>query len=77
MGLKYNLAGAWLLRDRSPLPITTLEVIKDSPEFVTLASSKNLERSIFFLSIYFFPCGMLEKGKLCTDIHLGLNVDLL
>ena len=43
MDLKYNLALAWLLRDRSPLPITTLEVIKDSPEFVTLASSRHLE----------------------------------
>lgn len=49
MDLKYNLARAWLLRDRSPLPITTLEVIKDSPEFVTLASSEHLERSIFYL----------------------------
>ncbi len=48
MDLKYNLALAWLLRDRSPLPITTLEVIKDSPEFVTLASSEHLERSVFF-----------------------------
>lgn len=48
MDLKYNLALAWLLRDRSPLPITTLEVIKDSLEFVTLASSMHLERSIFF-----------------------------
>lgn len=48
MDLKYNLALAWLLRDRSPLPITTLEVIKDSPEFVTLASSEHLECSIFF-----------------------------
>lgn len=63
MGLKYNLAGAWLLRDRSPLPITTLEVIKDSPEFVTLASSKNLERSIFFYLFIFFPCGMHRKGQ--------------
>lgn len=43
MDLKYNLALAWLLRDRSPLPITTLEVIKDSPEFVTLASSVHLQ----------------------------------
>lgn len=48
MDLKYNLALAWLLRDRSPLPITTLEVIKDSPEFVTLASSEHLEHSVFF-----------------------------
>lgn len=53
MDLKYNLAWAWLLRDRSPLPITTLEVIKDSPEFVTLATSEHLERSIFYL--FFFP----------------------
>lgn len=53
MDLKHNLARAWLLRDRSPLPITTLEVIKDSPEFVTLASSEHLERSIFYL--FFFP----------------------
>lgn len=51
MDLKYNLALAWLLRDRSPLPITTLEVIKDSPEFVTLASSEHLECS---LSFFFF-----------------------
>lgn len=51
MDLKYNLALAWLLRDRSPLPITTLEVIKDSPEFVTLASSEHLEHSGFFLPI--------------------------
>lgn len=50
MDLKYNLALAWLLRDRSPLPITTLGVIKDSPEFVTLASSKHLECSSFFIS---------------------------
>lgn len=48
MDLKYNLALAWLLGDRSPLPITTLEVIKDSLEFVTLASSMQLEYSIFF-----------------------------
>lgn len=47
MDLKYNLALAWLLRDRSPLPITTLEVIKDSPEFVTSASCEHLQRSIF------------------------------
>lgn len=47
MDLKYNLALPWLLRDRSPLPITTLEVIKDSPEFVTSASSEHLQRSIF------------------------------
>lgn len=53
MDLKYNLAQTWLLRDRSPLPITTLEVIKDSPEFVTLASSEHLERSIFFLNSIF------------------------
>lgn len=50
MDLKYNLALAWLLRDRSPLPITTLEVIKDSPEFVTLASSEHLECSTFSIS---------------------------
>lgn len=53
MDLKYNLAQTWLLRDRSPLPITTLEVIKDSPEFVTLASSEHFERSIFFLTLFF------------------------
>lgn len=52
MDLKYNLAQTWLLRDRSPLPITTLEVIKDSPEFVTSAFSEHLERSIFF-KLYF------------------------
>lgn len=39
MDLKYNLALAWLLRDRSPLPITTLEVIKDSPEFCYLPAT--------------------------------------
>lgn len=49
MDLKYNLAQTWLLRDRSPLPVTTLEVIKDFPEFVTVASSKHLECYIFFL----------------------------
>lgn len=73
MDLKYNLAQTWLLRDRSPLPITTLEVIKDSPEFVTLASSEHLERSIFFNSVF----QMHEKGTLCMDIHLGFNLDLL
>lgn len=46
MDLKYNLAQTWLLRDRSPLPVTTLEVIKDFPEFVSVASSEHLERSI-------------------------------
>lgn len=74
MDLKYNLAQTWLLRDRSPLPITTLEVIKDSPEFVTLASSEHLERSIFFLNSIF---QMHAKGTLCMDIHLGFNLDLL
>lgn len=49
MDLKYNLALAWLLGDRSPLPITTLEVIKDSSEFVTLASSLLEKCSIFFV----------------------------
>lgn len=49
MDLKYNLAQTWLLRDRSPLPVTTLEVIKDFPEFVTVASSKRLECYIFIL----------------------------
>lgn len=56
MDLKYNLALAWLLRDRSPLPITTLEVIKDSPEFVTLASSEHLECLIFY---FFFRLGCI------------------
>lgn len=51
MDLKYNLAQTWLLRDRSPLPVTTLEVIKDFPEFVTVASSEHLERSVF---IFYF-----------------------
>lgn len=49
MDLKYNLAQTWLLRDRSPLPVTTLEVIKDFPEFVTVASSEHLEPSILIL----------------------------
>lgn len=48
MDLKYNLALAWLLRDRSPLPITTLEVIKDSSEFVTMASSEHFQFPFFF-----------------------------
>lgn len=61
MDLKYNLARAWLLRDRSPLPITTLEVIKDSPEFVTLASSEHLERSIFYL--FFFHFGCMKRAR--------------
>lgn len=52
MDLKYNLAQTWLLRDRSPLPVTTLEVIKDFPEFVSLASSEHLERSSFFKSVF-------------------------
>lgn len=47
MDLKYNLARARLLRDRSPLPITTLEVIKDSSEFVNLASSEHHGRVLF------------------------------
>lgn len=67
MDLKYNLALPWLLRDRSPLPVTTLEVIKDSPEFVTLASSEHLEWS------FFPPSWMHLKGTLCTGInHLKL-----
>lgn len=65
MDLKYNLAQTRLLRDRSPLPITTLEVIKDSPEFVTLASSEHLQPSVVFYL----------KGTLCTGINHGFNVD--
>lgn len=62
MDLKHNLARAWLLRDRSPLPITTLEVIKDSPEFVTLASSEHLERSIFYL-FFFSHSGCMKRAR--------------
>lgn len=51
MDLKYNLAQAWLLRDRSPLPITKFEVIKDSLESVTLASSEHFNAFYFFYSI--------------------------
>lgn len=66
MDLKYNLALAWLLRDRSPLPITTLEVIKDSPEFVTSASCEHLQRSIFSIP----PQSLMHlKGTLCSDIN--------
>lgn len=56
MDLKYNLPETWLLRDRSPLPVTTLEVIKDFPEFVTAAFSRNLEcytLSLFFSNQFF------------------------
>lgn len=49
MDLEYNLAQVWSLRDRSPVPITALEVIKDSSEFETLASSVLLEHSLFFV----------------------------
>lgn len=58
MDLKYNLAQVWPLRDRSPVPITALEVIKDSSEFVTLASSVLLEHAIIFC----VPFKMHEKG---------------
>lgn len=69
MDLKYNLAQTWLLRDRSPLPVTTLEVIKDFPEFVTVASSEHLERSILILFFFnqFFTCmkgGMSARNAL-------------
>lgn len=76
MDLKYHLARAWLLRDRSPLPITTLEVIKDFSEFVTLASSELLHRALK-KKIYFIPCRMREKGTSQKDIHHRFNVDLL
>lgn len=66
MDLKYNLALAWLLRDRSPLPITTLEVIKDSPEFVTSASCEHLQRSIFSIPTQSL---MHLNGTLCSDIN--------
>lgn len=58
MDLKYNLPLALLHGDRSPLPITTLEVIKDSPEFVTLASSLHVKCSILP------PTGDAFKGQL-------------
>lgn len=48
MDLKYNLAGVWPLRDRSQLPITALQVIKDSSEFVILSSIVLVEHSLFF-----------------------------
>lgn len=71
MDLKYNLAQAWLLRDRSPLPITTLEVIKDSLEFVTLASSKHLERLVFDL---FFPhVGHMKRAHYVQSYIMGLR----
>lgn len=70
MDLKYNLALPWLLRDRSPLPVTTLEVIKDSPEFVTLASSEHLEWS------FFSPFSDAFKGHVMYR-HKSFKVDLL
>lgn len=65
MDLKYNLAQTWLLRDRSPLPVTTLEVIKDFPEFVTVASSKHLECYIFIL-FFLISFHLHERGHVCT-----------
>lgn len=48
MDLKSNFAGVWPLRDKLPLPITALEVIKDSTKFLTLASSVLLAHALFF-----------------------------
>lgn len=70
MDLKYNLALALLLGDRSPLPITTLEVIKDSPEFVTLASSLHVKCSIPPPP----PQPVMHlKGNSCVGINYGFN----
>lgn len=73
MDLKYNLAQAWLLRDRSPLPVTTLEVIKDFPEFVAVASSEHLERSILILFFFnqFFTC--MKGGTSALPCYLGFS----
>lgn len=68
MDLKYNLTRAWLLRDRSPLPVTTLELIKDSPEFVTLASSEHLEMLYFFFFLLPLPSHTHSKGTACVRL---------
>lgn len=60
MDLKYNLAWAWLLRDRSTLPVTTLEAIKDSSETVTPVCSHSLFSSV--------PFQMDEKGHVLSWI---------
>lgn len=77
MDLKYNLARARLLRDRSPLPITTLEVIKDSSEFVNLASSEHHGRVLFFLLFKSIPFSILKKSVLHTGIPQEFNAPLL
>lgn len=60
MDLKYNLAWAWLLRDRLPLPVTTLEAFKDSSESVT--SSMHVTSHALFSSVTF---QMDENGMCC------------